>query len=65
MNHDAMNDPDHSSHDHSSHDRTSASGEKPTENTRKPFVRPELRRETGLIDGTRGSHSGMQEYDDE
>ena len=45
MTHDAMNDSDRSSHE-----RTSTPSE--TEDPRKPFVKPELRRETDLLDGT-------------
>jgi hypothetical protein len=52
MNHDAMNDSDRFSDD-----RSSSSSEK--EEGRKPFVEPELRRETGLVDGTGTTVSGM------
>jgi len=51
MNHDAMNDSDRFSDD-----RFSASDEK--EEGRKPFVEPELRCETGLVDGTGTTVSG-------
>jgi hypothetical protein len=61
MNHDAMNDSDQSSRD-----RSSTSGEKPvddaqrpTDDTRRPFVKPELRREVGVVDGTGSTVSGM------
>jgi len=43
--------------DRFSHVRSSASDEK--ERERKPFVEPELRRETGLVDGTGTTVSGM------
>ena len=56
MTHDAMNDSDPSSHD-----RSSPSGEKPADDARKPFVKPELRRETGLVDGTAGMFSNMSD----
>lgn len=58
MNHDAMNDSDHSSEDYSS-----SSGEKPADDSRKPFVRPELRHEVGVVDGTGSGYSDMGEYD--
>ena len=45
--------------DRSSHDRSSPSGEKPADDTRKPFVKPELRREVGVVDGTGTTVSGM------
>lgn len=54
MNHDAMNDSDRSSHD-----RASTTSEKRTDGSWKPFVRPELRRETDLVDGTGTTVSGM------
>lgn len=60
MNHDAMNNSDPSSHDRSfSQDCSSASGDQPGDDARKPFVKPELRRETGLVDGTASGFSNM------
>ena len=60
MNHDAMNDSDQSSHD-----RSSTSGKKPADDTRKPFVKPELRREVGVVDGTGTTTSFTNTYDEE
>jgi hypothetical protein len=53
MTHDAINDSDRCSHD-----RSSPSGQG-SDDERKPFVKPELRRETGLVDGTAGTFSNM------
>lgn len=47
MSYDAMNDSDRSSN---ANERSSPSSE--TEDARRPFVKPELRRETDLVDGT-------------
>ena len=47
MTHDAMNDSDRPS---TANERSSSSSE--GKDARKPFVKPELRRETDLLDGT-------------
>jgi hypothetical protein len=52
MNHDAMNNSDQTSSHRPSNNRPFGSGEKQEGDSRKPFVNPELRRETDLLDGT-------------
>jgi len=50
---------DSASNSTSDSDRLAASGEK---QEKKPFVKPELRREMDLVDGTKFSGSGFSEH---
>ena len=53
---------DSASNSTSDSDRLTASGEK---QEKKPFVKPELRHETGLVDGTGTTVSGMTPHEEE
>lgn len=59
MNHDAMNDSARSSNDY-----FSTTDEKRAEDSRKPFVKPELRREADLVDGTKSTYSLAADSDE-